>query len=390
MREEKILSSIKKSIDDAPINLLDKIKSQDIPKMLRHDEITKQKDARTLSKTLFPIMSLAASLLFVFGIWQFNQNIPDSYVYLDVNPSVEIVTNKKDHVIKLLSFNEDGEKLIEDVNYKGRDMVLVTEEIVKKMISEGYISNSEDYLLISVFNKDQDKKQEQKDSLNASIHSFMEEEEFMPIILLQNIENTSTIERYAKDFGVSPSKMTFIRNMIILNPELQVEDLVSLSLKELVLIGRTMELNLESIIQSDDFDRIPEVKPVEDFIDDDDKDDDDDRNDDDDNDDKDDDDDNDDNEDKENDDNDDDDDDDDDVINDTGDMPADRKIISRDEAIRIAVSLTGGGTVTSVDLDQDDHEAEYEVEIAKDGKVYEIEIDGYTGKVLDFDMDEED
>src|SRR5690554_4234556 len=114
MREEKILSSIKKSIDGAPINLLDKIKSQDIPKMLRHDEITKQKDARTLSKTLFPIMSLAASLLFVFGIWQFNQNIPDSYVYLDVNPSVEIVTNNKDHVIKLLSFNEDGEKLIED------------------------------------------------------------------------------------------------------------------------------------------------------------------------------------------------------------------------------------------------------------------------------------
>ncbi len=369
MREEKILSSIKKSIDDAPINLLDKIKSQDIPKMLRHDEITKQKDARTLSKTLFPIMSLAASLLFVFGIWQFNQNIPDSYVYLDVNPSVEIVTNKKDHVIKLLSFNEDGEKLIEDVNYKGRDMVLVTEEIIKKMISEGYISNSEDYLLLSVFNKDQDKKQEQKDSLNASIHSFMEEEEFMPIILLQNIENTSTIVRYANDFGVSPSKMTFIRNMIILNPELQVEDLVSLSLKELVLIGRTMELNLESIIQSDDFDRIPEVKPVEDFIDDDDDRDDDD---------------DDDNEDQENDDN------DDDEIIDTGDMAMDRKIISRDEAMRIALSLTGGGTITSVDLDQDDDEAEYEVEISKDGKVYEIEIDGYTGKVLDFDMDEED
>ena len=42
MREDKILSSLKKSMENAPIDLFEKIKSQDIMKMTRHDEITKQ------------------------------------------------------------------------------------------------------------------------------------------------------------------------------------------------------------------------------------------------------------------------------------------------------------------------------------------------------------
>ena len=355
MREEKILSSIKKSMENAPIDLLDKIKSQDIMKMTKHDKITEQREKKSFQRTFLPVMSLAASLLFVFGIWQFNENLPDSYVYLDVNPSVEIVTNKKDDVIKLLSFNEDGDRIIQDVDYKGRNMVLLTEELVKKMVVDGYIKGSDDYLLVSVFNKDHEKKQQQKDRLNTSIHNFMEKEEFSPIILLQNIEKTSTIETYAREFGISPSKMTFIRNMIILNPELQVEDLVTLSLRELIMIGRTMELDLESIIQSDDFERIPVRPPaMYDGIDDDQVDDDDDSDD-----------------------------------PDKGGDIMDGNIISRDESIRIALSITEGGTVISVELDQDDDEAEYEIEIIKDGKKYDVEIDGYTGKVLDLEVDDD-
>lgn len=359
MREDKILRSIKETIDNAPIDLLEKIKSQDIPKITRHDDITRQKDSKSFQRTFIPIISLAASLLFVFGIWQFNRNIPDSYLYLDVNPGFEIVTNKKDDVIKLLSFNDEGDIVIENLDYKGKNMVLVTEELVSRMVLNGYISSSDDYLLVSVYNKDHDKKQQQKDRLNTSIHHLMEKEEFVPIVLLQNIERTSTIENYAKEYNISPSKMTFIRNMIILNPELQVDDLVPLSLSELIMIGRTMELDLESIIQSDDFERIP-VKPPTVNIDDDDN-------------------------------YDDDDDDDDDSTNyNTGSVTVGDSIISRDEAIRIALSLTGGGTVTSVELDYDDGEAEYEIEIRKDGKDYEIEIDGYTGRVLDFDVEDDD
>jgi len=373
MNEERIISSIKNSIENAPIDLLDKIKSEPIQKMIKHDDITRQSKEKSWTKSVIPIMSLAASLVFIFGLWQFQYRTPDSFVYLDVNPSVELVTNKKDEVIDLASFNDDGEEVLKGIQFKGRDIVLVTEELVMKMIDLGYIDSSDDYLLLSVYNEDIDKKESQKERLNTSIHSFMEKTHFSPIVLVQNLERTSTIEDYAKEYGISWSKMTFIRNMIILNPNLQVEDLVGLSLTELITLGRSMKLDLESIIQSDDFERIPEYTPVEDIQNNDDDDDDDDYDDYDDVDD----DDNDDNDDQQ------------DIV-DSGVVSQEKRIISYDEARRIALSLTGGGTIASIELDHDDDKAEYEIEIINDGKAYDIEIDGYSGKVLDFEVEDDD
>lgn len=381
MKEDKILNSIKSSVNNAPIDLLESIKSQDIPRMIKHDDITRQKQDKRVIKTIMPLMSLAAALILVFGLWQFNYGSPDTYVYLDVNPSVEIITNKRDEVINILAYNSDGGLLIDDIDFKGRDVVLVTEEIIMNMVDSGYIKSSDDYLLLSVYNKNDEKQKSQQERLNTSIHNFMGKEEFVPIVLLQNLEKTSTIESFASEYGISLSKMTFIRNMIILNPELEVEELVELSLKELINVSQSMELDLKSIIESDDFDRIPEYKPVEqddtdddhidnghnddDYYEDDDNDDDDDDN--------------------------DDDDDDDDIVDNIPRL-SERKIISAEEAKRIALSLTNGGKIKSLDLDydEDDNEAEYEIEIKKDNKTYEIKLDGYTGRVLDFETDEDD
>jgi uncharacterized membrane protein YkoI len=65
---------------------------------------------------------------------------------------------------------------------------------------------------------------------------------------------------------------------------------------------------------------------------------------------------------------------------------ASRERISADEAKAIALELTGGGRITDFELDDD----EYEIEIRANGKEYEIEIDAYTGKVLDFDVEDDD
>lgn len=356
MKEERILDSIKDSINSAPIDILENIKAQDIPKMIKHDDITRQTQSTGFPKTIMPIMSLVAALVLVFGLWQFQYRLPDSHVYLDVNPSVEIVTNKRDKVINILAYNTDGKSIVDGIDYKGRDVVLVTEEIVRNMVDQGYIVSAEDYILLSVYNKNLEKLKSQQQRLNTSIHSYMGKREFVPIVLIQNLEKTSTIESFANEYGISLSKMTFIRNLMILNPELQVEDLVDLSLKELIILSQSMKLDLESIIESDDFERIPEYNPIADDIEDIDDDDDDD-----------------------------DDNDDDEHIDNITERPV-RGTISLEEARRIALSLTNGGTIISIELDDD----EYEVEIKNDRKTYEIEIDAYNGKVLDFDIDDDD
>ena len=68
-----------------------------------------------------------------------------------------------------------------------------------------------------------------------------------------------------------------------------------------------------------------------------------------------------------------------------------KDVITKAEAIKIA-STVAKGTVTNVELDSDDDDQTkaYELEF-KDGNVeYDVEIDAYTGKILEVDQDIED
>lgn len=256
MNEKEILNSLKESIDKAPTDILDRIKEAPREKMLRHDHITRQDNRPSPFKKFMPYASLVAAFVLVFFGWQYQVKLQDSHIYLDVNPSVEIVTNRRDKVINILADNVDGERIAKDIDYKGRDIYDVTEEILDKMMDENYLHKDHEFLLLSVYNKNQNKAEEQKQSLDKKIHDHLQAKDLQPIVLLQKLDKTSTIEDYAKKYGISVSKMNFIRNLIILNPDLETEDLVDLSIEQLVDLSQGMGLELEKIIESTDFDRI--------------------------------------------------------------------------------------------------------------------------------------
>lgn len=344
MKEKQILDRLKRSIDQAPIDILDKIKQQPRVKMLRHDDITRQ-DTRTHSlKKLISYASIVAVFFLLFFGWQYQTRLPDSYIYLDVNPSIEIVANRQDKVINLTAGNVDGERIINDLEYKGKTIYQITEDILDRMIAEGYLDEDQKFLLLSVYNKNRDKAEQQKQDIDRKIHEHLQEKDLHPIVLAQKLDNTSTIEKYAREYGISVSRMTFIRNLIILNPQLQVEALVDLSIGELVRLSQGMGLELDKIIDSTDLDKIqlqiPEEletapKPQPDL-----------------------------------------------TPQETDDHD---KIISLDQARSIALSVVNG-TVTDIDFDEDD--LEYEVEIELGEKEYEVIIDAVTGVVLQLEIDE--
>ena len=136
MNDKKILNSIKRSIDNAPIDILDKIKEAPREKMLAHDDITRQERGRFLFNKLIPYAPIAAAFLISFLGWQYQVKMPDSHIYLDVNPSIEIVTNRIDRVIEILADNSDAEKIIEDIDHKGKNIYQVAEEVLDKMVEE--------------------------------------------------------------------------------------------------------------------------------------------------------------------------------------------------------------------------------------------------------------
>ena len=352
IQDQAILNHIKNGIDEAPIDLLDDIKKETVVKMTEHDNITRQGQERRFQFPMKPIMSFASlAAVFLLVFFNFQQlRVADSEIFLDINPAIHITTNKKDNVINLEAINQEAAEIVSVIEYKGQNINTVTDKILDSLLSLDYIENEDEIILLSVFNKDKEKGKRQADELNDVIHNKLDSIDRRPVLLTQSLDKSNTIEEMAKEYGISVGKMTFIRNMIILNPDLKTEDLVKLSLTDLVAISQDTGIEIDRIIDSQDIDKIressePIVTPRDD----------------------------------------DDDNDDDDDYRNTGIA---RTLIGEARAKEIALALVDGRIVDfELDMDDDD-DSKYKIEIVADGYEYEIEIDAYIGKVLEFEKDD--
>lgn len=340
MRDNEILDHIKGGIEEAPINILDNIKGQQVVKMIEHDEITRQEKKRSF-RPIMSFVSVAAVFLLVF-INISLVRMPDSQIYLDVNPSLQITTNRRDNVIDLIAINEDALGIVEGIDYKGKDLNTVTEEIMDYFVEESFIDDDHGAVLVSVYNEDSEKSKHQADELNDVITNKLNDSDRHPILLTQSIDKSNAVDDFAERYGISVGKMTFIRNLIILNPDLKTEDLVELSLRELIELFQNKGIDIEKIIDDEDDEDEDDVEI-------------------------------------------------DSQIENTTPTPtpAKRQLIGEARAREIALGLVNG-KIVDFELDDDDDDPEYKIEIVANGYEYEIEIDGYTGKVLEFEKDDYD
>ena len=273
MNEDNLKQRLKRAVDQAPIDLLETIKQQPYEKMAAHDEITRQTDRKSFNqrsnrlKPALALLSAAAVFLLAFINWQMNTRWVDSMVYLDVNPSLQIETNRQDQVIRLSGLDEESQTLIAGLDYKGKDLEAVASELLDRLVLGDYVSSSEPAILLSVYNEDPEKRDRQLSELDQAIHAYLKSLKIQPIVLTQPLDPTQTLTDYAEANQISVSKMTLIRNMILLDPELKAEDLAKLTLEQLIQVSSKVKLDLDKIIQSSDMDRI---KSGDDFDDDDD------------------------------------------------------------------------------------------------------------------------
>jgi len=264
MNETKIVERIKNILDSAPIDLLNQIKAEPVEQMLKHDEITSQNKSKSVMTKMIPLAA-AAILLLMFGTWRYQYFTAYTEIYMDINPSIELVTNRRSQVIDIKTGNTEGEELIKNISYKGKNYLEVTSELLDELIVSGYLSESNELILLSVYNKNMEKEATHLNELDLYIHEYLTSKGVDTVILGQKIEKTNTLRDYANDYGISLSKMTFIRNLMIVHPELEIEELVELSLQELVELSRQLGIDLKGIIESQDWEKIPEEteKPEE-------------------------------------------------------------------------------------------------------------------------------
>ncbi len=85
------------------------------------------------------LVAIAACFVFIaLGIFRYT-NTPYASVYIKINPSVRIDIDKNDMVQNVIGTNADGETLVADYNYSGKDLNTAVDELVDKAIDMGFL-----------------------------------------------------------------------------------------------------------------------------------------------------------------------------------------------------------------------------------------------------------
>ena len=218
------------------------------------------------------IMAMAATTVAVYLS-------PSGYISLDVNPSVEIETNRFGKVISVKGINDDAKKLLTDYKLKDHDLDDVVENIVDRMISEGYISESKkNDILITV--DDPKMPEETLKKVNKKVASYLEKRSLKAQIVGQQLQVNDKLLENAHNNNISVGKMALIEQMNSISKDLTVDNLADMRISDLLTYAQDKNISLGAIEEYIDFlddDKLDNLEDeIEDEIDKNDVDDDDD------------------------------------------------------------------------------------------------------------------
>jgi hypothetical protein len=194
-------------------------------------------------------VSLLLVLMLTFsGFTFYTFAMPAGEISVDINPSIRLVINNADRVMRAVALNEDGEEVLASVSVEGMTAEQATLAILEAAGELGYIIEGEsNEVVISVASR-----QEQKQlRLQERIRTALEAEEDVDVDEDEDEDEDGTDEdsgksirvtldnptrervELAKEMGISPGRLVIIEKLQALDPEIETEDLEDTSIKEL-------------------------------------------------------------------------------------------------------------------------------------------------------------
>ena len=108
------------------------------PVLLKEPSKQKRNIIRLISSS---VAAAAACLLLFFGLNYYHDYMePYSFIYLTINPEVQLDLNRQGIVVDLSGINDDGKELIEGYDGKGKDKLTVADELIDRAIDMGFLA----------------------------------------------------------------------------------------------------------------------------------------------------------------------------------------------------------------------------------------------------------
>ncbi|NTW05685.1 MAG: hypothetical protein HGA27_06175 [Peptococcaceae bacterium] len=254
MKKMDIESSLQRAIEQAPSIDFHVLANKPVIKMSDHDFITKQpiqEKNQNLKKLLVVYTCCLFSLVFFTG-WLIQYKVPDSVIALDVNPSIELVTNKHDQILLVKALNDDAKKIIAGKEFKNNDLFNTVDVLINSMISQGYLNTDKNIIMVSVENKDPQKGESLSLILGDEIRKDLSSKNISPRILRQVYSENKEISALAKQYGTSSGNIKLINEIISSDKNFSIKTLSNMPVKDLLAISKEKAVDLHRIIKFDD------------------------------------------------------------------------------------------------------------------------------------------
>lgn len=249
MKDQDIRDQIRTAVQHSVPDVLDSIlanldvqKGHVIP--MNSQQVNQQKK-RSLTKPWALIAAVFAIL--AVGIMGFNvyeQRAVDSIISLDVNPSIEMKVNKKEKVLEVMPLNEDGKIIVGEMDFEGTDLEVAVNALIGSMLKNGYISEIQNSILVSVEHKDETKRAALQAKLTEEIDHLLRAYSIDAAIVSQPVADDDQLKTIADQYAITKGKAQVVQQLVDLDPKYQFEDLAKLSINELNLLAQSKQLEL--------------------------------------------------------------------------------------------------------------------------------------------------
>ncbi len=217
------------------------------------------KDGSTMKKNIFSKGFIGAATVAcvllgagIFGIPYYGNNfVPDSHVDIDVNPGVEIITNKNNKVIDILSTNNDGKAVIDRMNLKNSELKVTVNALIGSMVQKGYIENDNTGILITVRNNNQDRADKVKAEVLDDINFALYKNDVQAAVMNQTLKNTKNADKFARENNVSIGKSVFVLNLASKDSTMDARELAKMRVSDIADLVVKKGIDIRDIVDYD-------------------------------------------------------------------------------------------------------------------------------------------
>lgn len=170
----------------------------------------------------------------------------ETFVYLDVNPSIELQLDGEGRVLALVAGNEDAEEILTGLELVGVEMNTALTAILGSMYVNGYLSTDSNSILVSIDAKDEGKTETLLTAVTDKINQVLDKAEMECSIIAQSVKSDAELKQRAEAQGISVGKMHLVEKMVKgmeMLDEQNIFELAEMSIKDLSLMYSAREEN---------------------------------------------------------------------------------------------------------------------------------------------------